>query len=164
MFKLDLEQEVSATAFRPEPDIILHQVKFEIDFYTKKSNPKSEFNSDDMVQEIQPIYDQLILQTGHKFPFKFKGTFFLLTVKEIKCVKMKEQGKVIPIEAAYGVWQQNRTSVQFMRSPESLLNLTGKAVSMTGNIINPDFDFSKVGIGGLDEEFKGKIIPYGDES
>jgi vesicle-fusing ATPase len=107
-----------------------------------------------MVQEIQPIYDQLILQTGHKFPFKFKGTFFLLTVKEIKCVKMKEQGKVIPIEAAYGVWQQNRTSVQFMRSPESLLNLTGKAVSMTGNIINPDFDFSKVGIGGLDEEFK----------
>ena len=82
MFKLDLEQEVSATAFRPEPDIILHQVKFEIDFYTKKSNPKSEFNSDDMVQEIQPIYDQLILQTGHKFPFKFKGTFFLLTVKE----------------------------------------------------------------------------------
>ena len=72
---------------------------------------------------------------------------------------MKEQGKVIPIEAAYGVWQQNRTSVQFMRSPESLLNLTGKAVSMTGNIINPDFDFSKVGIGGLDEEFKGKFWP-----
>ena len=84
--------------------------------------------------------------------------FFGNSKKEIKCVKMKEQGKVIPIEAAYGVWQQNRTSVQFMRSPESLLNLTGKAVSMTGNIINPDFDFSKVGIGGLDEEFKGKMI------
>ena len=83
--------------------------------------------------------------------------FFGNSQKEIKCVKMKEQGKVIPIEAAYGVWQQNRTSVQFMRSPESLLNLTGKAVSMTGNIINPDFDFSKVGIGGLDEEFKGKM-------
>ena len=25
---------------------------------------------------------------------------------------------------------------------------------MDSNIINPDFDFSKVGIGGLDEEFK----------
>ena len=37
---------------------------------------------------------------------------------------------------------------------ESQLQLSGRAVSAAANIVNPDFDFSKVGIGGLDDEFK----------
>ena len=50
--------------------------------------------------------------------------------------------KVTPIDASYGIWNK-RTQVRFSRRQDSALNLTGRAVSMESNIINPEFDFSK---------------------
>merc|ERR1711990_1156704 len=57
------------------------------------------------------------------------------------------------IESNYGVWLMNKPEIRFQAKTGIPINLTGRAVSMTSNIINPDFDFSKVGIGGLDDEF-----------
>jgi len=144
--------EINAQVVQPDPNQTLHQVKFEIDFYSKKG-PKTEFSADEMETHLQESYDGLILQKGNRMPFKFKSTFFLIVVTEIKCMKLGQGGKVTPVDASYGIWNK-RTSVRFARKADSQLNLAGRAVSMESNIINPDFDFSKVGIGGLDDEFK----------
>ena len=47
------------------------------------------------------------------------------------------------------------THVTFDRKEGSVINLTGKYVGNSGtcSIINPDWDFSQMGIGGLDGEF-----------
>ena len=82
-----------------------------------------------------------------------------------------DKGRISPIESNYGVWLMNKPEIRFQAKTGIPINLTGRAVSMTSNIINPDFDFSKVssmaiilavyiyrifqvGIGGLDDEFK----------
>jgi len=48
------------------------------------------------------------------------------------------------------------TKVTFENAPNSMLKLSGKSRSKKArsNIINPNFNFQELGIGGLDEEFK----------
>ncbi|CAG2060766.1 unnamed protein product, partial [Timema podura] len=47
------------------------------------------------------------------------------------------------------------TMVQFQKAESSSINLVGKAKGkqVRQSIINPDWDFQKMGIGGLDKEF-----------
>lgn len=47
------------------------------------------------------------------------------------------------------------TIIQFEKAESSGLNLTGKSKGkvIRQSIINPDWDFNKMGIGGLDKEF-----------
>nr|CAD7270011.1 unnamed protein product [Timema shepardi] len=47
------------------------------------------------------------------------------------------------------------TMVQFQKAESSSINLVGKAKGkqVRQSIINPDWDFQQMGIGGLDKEF-----------
>ena len=44
--------EINAQVVQPDSSQTLHQVKFEIDFYSKKG-PKTEFSSDEMETQLQ---------------------------------------------------------------------------------------------------------------
>ena len=129
----------------------VYSITLEIDFYSRTVT-KQSFNADDFADAIKNSFSGVLLQVGHSFPFKHnQSPFFRLTVKEIKTLTADKGYKSSNDKP--GLLNQN-SSIKFQRKADSTLILTGSAVSASANIINPDFDFSKVGIGGLDDEFK----------
>ena len=70
-----------------------------------------------------------------------------------KYFKVKE-GKVVQYSLSSGVLIPN-SAVVFNKAEGSQLKLTGKRKGKMERqaIINPDWDFTKMGVGGLDEEF-----------
>ena len=54
------------------------------------------------------------------------------------------------------ITSQTNSKIVFQNAENSPICLSGKskARAARSNIVNPDFDFNSLGIGGLDEEFK----------
>ena len=65
-----------------------------------------------------------------------------------------KEGKVVQYSLSSGVLIPN-SAVVFNKAEGSQLKLTGKRKGKMERqaIINPDWDFTKMGVGGLDEEF-----------
>merc|ERR1719187_2984804 len=81
----------------------------------------------------------------------------MLTVQSVECADLMaiaKGQKVKPQKADRGVLLPN-SSVIFEKAEGAMINLSGKSKGKTQHqsIINPDWDFNKMGIGGLDREF-----------
>ena len=72
----------------------------------------------------------------------------------ITCSSQVKEGKVVQYSLSSGVLIPN-SAVVFNKAEGSQLKLTGKRKGKMERqaIINPDWDFTKMGVGGLDEEF-----------
>uniref|UniRef100_A0A1I8JEW6 Vesicle-fusing ATPase n=1 Tax=Macrostomum lignano TaxID=282301 RepID=A0A1I8JEW6_9PLAT len=100
---------------------------------------------------IHAMLSQMPLTVGQEIVFKFKDKkHLLLRVKEMET--LQPRGDVVA--AQFGVISGN-TIATFEKLPDSPLVLTGKAKAKQPyqSIINPDWNFSMMGIGGLDREF-----------
>lgn len=80
-----------------------------------------------------------------------------MTIKSLPVVNinaLKQGGEAKPRRGKLGKLTPN-TVVQFEKAEGSSLNLVGKAkgTQVRQSIINPDWDFQKMGIGGLGKEF-----------
>ncbi|PAA73357.1 hypothetical protein BOX15_Mlig016436g1, partial [Macrostomum lignano] len=126
-------------------------VTLEADFLLKKSTTTDPYNSDEMLIEFTQCFPQMPLTVGQEIVFKFKDKkHLLLRVKEMET--LQPRGDVVA--AQFGVISGN-TIATFEKLPDSPLVLTGKAKAKQPyqSIINPDWNFSMMGIGGLDREF-----------
>ena len=78
-----------------------------------------------------------------------------MTTIEVMDARAVHSGKECkPEKVNYGVLLPN-TAVVFEKAEGSAIHLIGKAKGkvVRQSIINPDWDFSKMGVGGLDKEF-----------
>ena len=78
-----------------------------------------------------------------------------MTDIEVMDARAVQSGKdVKPVKVKFGVLLPNSTVV-FEKAEGSSIHLIGKSKGkvVRQSIINPDWDFSKMGIGGLDTEF-----------
>ena len=78
-----------------------------------------------------------------------------MTDMEVMDARAVQSGKdVKPVKVKFGVLLPNSTVV-FEKAEGSSIHLIGKSKGkvVRQSIINPDWDFSKMGIGGLDTEF-----------
>ncbi|CAF1390485.1 unnamed protein product [Rotaria magnacalcarata] len=130
----------------------------EVDFLNKKNTTADPYDSDKMAIEFLQQYIDHAFSVGQCLPFQFldKKTL-IIAVKEIESVDLaavargqNSKARKIPL----GVSLAN-TMVIFERAEGSSINLAGKSKgkSQFVSIINPDFDFKTMGIGGLDTEF-----------
>jgi vesicle-fusing ATPase len=95
---------------------------------------------------------------GQQLAFQFQDKKMLgLVVKsleaaDIQAIKAGQDAK--PKKTRMGCCLSD-TAVQFEKAQNSSLNLTGtkQGAIVRQSIINPDWDFNKMGIGGLDKEF-----------
>ncbi|PAA62724.1 hypothetical protein BOX15_Mlig002163g1, partial [Macrostomum lignano] len=124
----------------------------EADFLLKKNATNDPYNTDDMRVEFTQCFPQMPLTVGQELVFKYKDKrHLLLRVKELEL--LLPDGRTEP--AKIGIVSGN-TIVTFEKlSADSPLTLTGKAKGkqVYQSIINPDWNFSMMGIGGLDREF-----------
>jgi len=129
----------------------------EIDFFNKKNTTTDEYNSDSMASDFTSQFGNMALTEGQGLVFSFGDKKLLgVNIKEIEASDLRkiQAGKESKYKVKSGVLLPN-TAIVFNKAEGSTVKLTGKSKGKMErqSIINPDWDFSKMGIGGLDEEF-----------
>uniref|UniRef100_A0A4W4E0A5 Vesicle-fusing ATPase n=1 Tax=Electrophorus electricus TaxID=8005 RepID=A0A4W4E0A5_ELEEL len=130
----------------------------EIDFLQKKSTDSSPYDSDKMASEFIQQFNNQAFSVGQQLVFSFCDKLFGLVVKDIEAM----DPSILKGEPASGKKQKieigllvGNSQVIFEKAESSSLTLVGKAKTKEARqtIINPDWNFERMGIGGLDKEF-----------
>ncbi|KAG9474417.1 vesicle-fusing ATPase [Eleutherodactylus coqui] len=130
----------------------------EVDFLQKKSVDSNPYDTDRMAGEFIQQFNNQAFSVGQQLVFTFNEKLFGLVVKDIEAMDPSilkgepSSGKKQKIEAGLVL---GNSQVVFEKADNSSLNLTGKSKTKQDrqSIINPDWNFEKMGIGGLDKEF-----------
>lgn len=126
----------------------LSSMTLEADFLSKQKTTKEAYDTDKMMESFRNNFSLLPHTISQSVVFKHeKLPYLMLTVTNLKSFPNEDEETV-------GVLTQN-TQVVFDKKEDSVLLLSGKSKGKTAapSIINPDWDFSQMGIGGLDKEF-----------
>ncbi|KAK8749377.1 hypothetical protein OTU49_015813 [Cherax quadricarinatus] len=156
---LSLDQEIAAEPFMYNPQTqLIATLVLEADFLQKKNTSRDSYNTDQMVMAFMEQFAKHCYTVGQPIAFRFQDKKPLsLIVKEIEAADpeaLASHKKRAPHKINFGILQPN-SSVIFEKSEGSFLVLTGKAKTRSSNtnLFSTDWDFQKMGIGGLDEEF-----------
>lgn len=125
---------------------------------TIPSVSQEPYDSDQMAKEFIMQFAGMALTVGQSLVFNFKDKKLLgLAVKQLEAIDPKSlgEGKEPAMRNVRFGRILGNTVVQFEKAENSSLNLQGKSKGkvVRQSIINPDWDFGKMGIGGLDQEF-----------
>ncbi|XP_060242572.1 vesicle-fusing ATPase isoform X2 [Meriones unguiculatus] len=151
------EIEVSLYSFDKAKQCI-GTMTIEVDFLQKKSIDSNPYDTDKMAAEFIQQFNNQAFSVGQQLVFSFNDKLFGLLVKDIEAMDPSilkgepASGKRQKIEVGLVV---GNSQVAFEKAENSSLNLIGKAKTKENrqSIINPDWNFEKMGIGGLDKEF-----------
>lgn len=151
--QLALGDEVSVEPFDPDTytrDCYLETVRIEVDVLKKQAQTALTFDTERMAEVFSANFQRHILSVGQPMIMDFAGHNLLFKIHSLvnittgspKQESLAEWGVLLP-----------KTEVKFSRSPNSLVKLIGEQQINTNAIIQPDFKFENMGIGGLDKEF-----------
>lgn len=116
------------------------------------------YDTDQMAKEFLMQFSGQAFTVGQQLAFKFYDKKLLgLVVKSLEAADLgalKSGQELKPKKTRMGRCLGD-TNIVFEKAENSSLNLTGNAKGkiVRQSIINPDWDFNKMGIGGLDKEF-----------
>jgi vesicle-fusing ATPase len=165
--QLSLSKQVSISPFVPSSSIALAALEFTVDTLAKKKpDPKSkpkEIDTNRLAQTVLLVLEEQIMEPGRVMAIDFEGTKLELNVKHMETIKVskkkkKKEGEDTSASCKIGQLL-GPTSVTFSRAEGgALLAFTGDNIADGGgggasNLFTGDFDFVKLGIGGLDAEF-----------
>lgn len=155
--KLSLATVVSTKPFSPPPNFTLATLEIAVDLLQKKSagrgKPK-EIDTERLASDVLTNYEGQPMEVGRTMAMDFEGTKLEMTIKECGNANLEEN----PDERYANMGQLLApTEVTFSRAEGSTgITLTGSRVAGGqggNNIFLKDFDFERLGIGGLDSEF-----------
>ncbi|XP_014034555.1 vesicle-fusing ATPase [Salmo salar] len=130
----------------------------EIDFLQKKNVDSSQYDSDKMAAEFIQHFNSQAFSAGQQLVFSFCDKLFGLLIKDIEAMDPSilkgEAGSGKKHKIDIGLLLGN-SQVVFEKAESSSLTLIGKSKTRESrqSIINPDWNFERMGIGGLDKEF-----------
>lgn len=159
VLSLGQEIEVKPYYFNPaSTSECLCTVLLEADFLQKKSATPEAYDTDQMARDFSLQFSGHAFTIGQPLVFRFQDKKVLsLVVKnleaaDLSAIKVGQEPK--PKKTKMGRCLGD-TLIQFEKAESSSINLVGKSKAKVArqSIINPDFDFQKMGIGGLDKEF-----------
>lgn len=141
--------DVVAEAFEPMAlgkGVYLGSIDIELDFLSRSQYSHSMFDADEMQAIFLRVFDQHILSIDQVLVFEFHGQNLKATVRGVHSVDTSiahHMGIVIP-----------QTQVQFYQAPGGSLQIKTSGKRARPNaILQPNFKFEDMGIGGLDTEF-----------
>ncbi|BET02247.1 Vesicle-fusing ATPase 1 [Nesidiocoris tenuis] len=158
--QLQVRQDIEVRPFHfppTDPTYCLSSIVVDADIIRKKTAPGEPYNTDEMSKQFHYQYTNYPFTVGQLIVFGFEKETFLLEVTsleapDIKALKSGQDAKAVPTRIGKCLGD---TMVLFNKKPDSIIRLTGncKIKEERACIINPDWDFGKMGIGGLDQEF-----------
>jgi vesicle-fusing ATPase len=116
----------------------------------KQAQTALTFDTVRMAEVFLSNYQRQIFSLGQPLVMDFAGHNLLLKVHSLINITTGSPRKESAAE--WGALLP-KTEVRFSRAPDSLIKLVGEAQINTNAIIQPDFKFEDMGIGGLDKEF-----------
>ncbi|XP_053197868.1 vesicle-fusing ATPase-like [Scomber japonicus] len=151
------EVEVSNYTFDKSKQCV-SSMTVEIDFLQKKSIDSNPYDSDKMASEFIQHFNNQAFSVDQQLVFSFCDKLFGLTMKDMEAMDpsilsgQNASGKKPKINI--GLLLPN-SQVIFEKSETSSMTLIGKAKTRESrqSIISPDWNFERMGIGGLDKEF-----------
>nr|WIM01502.1 vesicle-fusing ATPase 1-like [Limnephilus lunatus] len=155
---LSIKQTIDVKPFPASAADCLCSIVLEADFMSKKTTATESYDSELMARDFLAQFAGQIFTVGQQLAFSFQDKKILsLVIKSLEAVDLaalKAGTDAVPHRVRVGRCLPD-ACVQFDKAESSGLNLTGKAkgVQPRQSIINPDWDFGKMGIGGLDKEF-----------
>ncbi|KAI3654864.1 hypothetical protein MP228_000244 [Amoeboaphelidium protococcarum] len=165
---LSLGEVVSVTPYDPSADgsqAYLASMSIEIGFLRKTLDIKDEFDTNEMSKVFIGNYGNQVFTKGQQMAFEFCGVNLAATIQSVGCVDIdalkrgKMESSAQQSAASNGIGSNrgvlmHQTQITFVKDKESSIRLKG-GKSVGSAIINPDFKFEDMGIGGLDQEFSG---------
>lgn len=152
---LELNASVSVSIFVPNADVALSDVKMTVDTIVKKKDaPRLELNGDELTAFFKTHFGSQVFSVGQGLGINFNGTYLDLAVESFEHAavgvgggsRSRNQGQILEV-----------TTISWKKNPAAINNIvvTGSAATMSTNtnLFRGDFDFGKMGIGGLDEQF-----------
>jgi vesicle-fusing ATPase len=154
--QFSLSARVEVVPYIPPPDTVLSGLEFTVDLLSKKSKASGnvrarEIDTDRLQEDVKRNYIGQVMSPNQVLAMDFEGVKVELTVGGISFL-------TDGFNMAMGQLM-HPTEVRFKKTKGTkLVSLTGsKIAGGTGNggasIFLGDFDFEKLGIGGLDAEF-----------
>ncbi|KAM9426309.1 vesicle-fusing ATPase-like isoform 2-T2 [Pholidichthys leucotaenia] len=155
---LSIGQEVQVTNYKfDKSKQCISNMTVEIDFLQKKSVDSNAYDTEKMAIEFLQHFNSQAFTVGQQLGFSFCDKLFGVQVKDIEAMDVSilkgehsRDKKKIEVGLLLG-----NSQVIFEKPENSSLNLVGKAKirGSRQSIISPDWNFEKMGIGGLDKEF-----------
>ncbi len=152
--QFSLSTRVEVLPFQPRPEAILSALQVTVDLLSKKAAPagaKRDIDCDRLADDFLRNYVHQVVQPGQVLVLDFEGVKLELAVARLDFLA---DGAAFPHGQITAP-----TELSFRKAPGAkLLALRGsRAAGGSGNAANSiflgDFDFEKLGIGGLDAEF-----------
>lgn len=124
------------------------QVTIDVDFVKKSPNLRLTINTNDVGKTFVNTFVNSVMCVGKAIMFMIHGVALQATVtsmKKLESTETIESGICFP-----------QTAVVVSAASNNNITLTGSArvINAVRNIFNLDWDFTKMGIGGLDKEFQ----------
>ncbi|CAN8000784.1 unnamed protein product [Ixodes pacificus] len=160
--ELSISQMVDVRPYVFDPNTqYIAKITLEVDFLEKKNVTKDPYDTDKMASDFVQQFPKQAFTVGQMLAYGFLDKKLLkLVVKEMEVASLdylkgdatKPQGK--PKTTRIGLLLPD-AGVVFEKAEGAAIGLTGSAKGkmVRQSIINPDWDFNKMGIGGLDNEF-----------
>uniref|UniRef100_A0AAQ5YVF8 Vesicle-fusing ATPase n=1 Tax=Amphiprion ocellaris TaxID=80972 RepID=A0AAQ5YVF8_AMPOC len=134
----------------------ISSVTIEIGFLQKKNADSNPYDSDKMAGEFIQHFNNQAFTVGQQLAFSYNDKLFELVIKDMEAMDPSilkggnASGKKIEIGLLLG-----NSQVIFERAESSSMTLIGKSKTRESrqSIISPDWNFERMGIGGLDKEF-----------
>ncbi|XP_005913729.1 vesicle-fusing ATPase isoform X1 [Haplochromis burtoni] len=151
------EIEVSNYTFDKSKQCV-SSMTVEIDFLQKKQADSKAYDTDKMAAEVLQSFNNQAFSVGQQFVLSFCEKLFILVVKDMEAMDPSilrgghGSGKKQKIDI--GLLVAN-SQVIFEKAENSSVILAGKSKTRESrqSIISPDWNFERMGIGGLDKEF-----------
>ncbi|XP_046439782.1 vesicle-fusing ATPase 1-like [Daphnia pulex] len=157
---LSIGQEIDVRPFKFDINTqTLATINLEVDLYDKKRTTRKPYDSDAIAREFSAKFHHHGFAVGQQLVFQFQELpLLIIIVKELEGADINAIKSGVSSaksrELRIGQYFPN-TMIVFDKSEGSSVNLVGKSKGKTvhHSIINPDWDFQNMGVGGLDTEF-----------
>jgi vesicle-fusing ATPase len=158
---------VQVEAFDPYssgPGIYLAGLDIELSFFRRGMEATEQYDADEMARNFLRAFDAHIFTTGQLLVFEFHGQTLRAAVTGVSVVEADQLPKSgsknapPPVPPRGHAVQRgiliSQTQINFMQAADSTLKIKASGKRARPNaILQPNFKFEDMGIGGLDNEF-----------
>ncbi|KAF9580111.1 transport between ER and Golgi ATPase protein [Lunasporangiospora selenospora] len=160
-----LNRDIDVQPFDPAmdgPEVYLHQLEVEVSLFVKSADFRGDFDAKEMSRHFIAVFNNQVLTIDQALVMDYQDVKLTMVPKKVDLVSMDvlqnglkglDGQELTPRSGFRGVLTQ-QTDIQFVRALDSnirLKNAARKKAAVT--LIQPNFKFEDMGIGGLDAEF-----------
>ncbi|CAO1638881.1 unnamed protein product [Sympodiomycopsis kandeliae] len=143
------------------PGIYLGGLDIELSFLRSGTESGEQFDAEEMNRNFLRAFDSHIFTRGQLLVFEFHGHNLKAVVKGVNVVESGQidpRGNNAPSQPSRGGNDKGiliaQTQINFLKAPDSLIKIKASGKRAPPNaILQPNFKFEDMGIGGLDDEF-----------